>query len=906
MKKLLLCLIVFISGYTSFSQSCVEPINLIATDITTNSVTIGWTQPQNPDATVASEWQIIALPCGSPPPTAATTGWLNSTTNPFVFTGLNSDTCYCFYVKSTCSITQNSNWSTSICRSTQQAPPVCGGTFTDNGGANGNYSNGLNQTTTICPTVPGDVVTVNFTYFSTQTNQDALYVFNGNSSTAALIASSNGVGNVPGGLAGGYWGNTTPGPFISTSPDGCLTFTFRSDATNNSSGWLANITCGPAGACIPIVSPAQLTFCDPAELPIYNLNDAVPQIINGQLNLIVTFFTTLADAQSNTNPLVSSPYFPTINPGQQILYVRVTNQNTQCFAFTTLTLNTENCNITCTPPIQLTASNVNQNSLQLNWGNNPAGNPSIIYFTFSVVPYGELPNINSSFTVIATQLNYTLTNLQNNFCYSIYIRKQCDIYSYSDWSLPLNVCTSNCDLNGTCADGLRFIAFLDSNNNGIKDPNENNFSNGNFVYQLNNSGNSIIGNSNNGNFYIFDSNVINLYDIQFTPYTNYYSSLNEYNDISIQANSGITTYYFPITVNQSFVDAGIGIYSLNNVVPGFTHTERFFYKNNSASTIPTGIITFTKDVNLTISGISQAGTNPTTTGFTYTFTNLLPLETRYIDVSFIVPTIPTVSLGQLVTNSVTINCPNDQNANNNSSSLTKTIVGSFDPNDIIESHGEQILYSAFTNSDYLYYTIQFENTGTANAQFVRVENTLDSRLDETSFELVYSNHNVNKIADVTNTNLKFMFYNINLPPTSLQPNNSHGYVVYKIKPKPGFAIGDIIPNTANIFFDYNPPIVTNTFNTEFVAALGNTNFTSTDFILYPNPAKETVTILLPNSSELIDEIIIYDMLGKAVKTISTINNQQMTTSVSELAKGIYILEMETTNHLKISKKLVIQ
>src|SRR5690606_22444249 len=49
--------------------------------------------------------------------------------------------------------------------------------------------------------------------------------------------------NVPGGLAGGFWGNIIPGPFTATSPDGCLTFRFRSNDTVNSAGWTANIPC---------------------------------------------------------------------------------------------------------------------------------------------------------------------------------------------------------------------------------------------------------------------------------------------------------------------------------------------------------------------------------------------------------------------------------------------------------------------------------------------------------------------------------------------------------------------------------------------------------------------------------------------------------------------------------------
>ncbi|WP_186809181.1 DUF7619 domain-containing protein, partial [Flavobacterium branchiophilum] len=54
--------------------------------------------------------------------------------------------------------------------------------------------------------------------------------------------------------------------------------------------------------------------------------------------------------------------------------------------------------------------------------------------------------------------------------------------------------------------------------------------------------------------------------------------------------------------------------------------------------------------------------------------------------------------------------------------------------------------------------------------------------------------------------------------------------------KPGFNIGDIIPNNAQIYFNYKPAIITNTFNTELGATLGKENIQWNNPILFPNPA----------------------------------------------------------------------
>ncbi|WNM18541.1 choice-of-anchor L domain-containing protein [Flavobacterium capsici] len=241
--------------------TCRRPTAIVSSAVTHNTVNLTWTQPVNPDNSVASQWEVLALPCGSPAPTATATGFVTANTNnSFTLTGLNPDTCYDIYIRAVCSTTDSSEWGGPVTITTQIAPPVCGGTFTDAAGANANYANNSNSTVIICPTNPNEVVTVTFTSFFTEANWDALYVFDGNSTSAPQIASTNGAGNVPGGLAGGYWGNLNtnlPGPFTSSSPTGCLTFNFRSDGSVNNPGWVANVTCEPAPTC---PRPTALTF----------------------------------------------------------------------------------------------------------------------------------------------------------------------------------------------------------------------------------------------------------------------------------------------------------------------------------------------------------------------------------------------------------------------------------------------------------------------------------------------------------------------------------------------------------------------------------------------------------------------------------------------------------------------
>ena len=226
--------------------TCPKPTLLVKSNLTATSMQLAWTSNST-----ATTWQILKLPCGSPLPTATSTGFITATTNPFTITGLTPDTCYDFYVRGVCGPTDLSLWSVVSTATTPQIlPPPCGGTFADLGGSNVNYPNSADDTVTICPANVGDAVTVTFTSFNTQATADGLYVYDGNNTiTAPLIPSTNPAGTVPGALAGSYWGTTIPGPFTSTATNGCLTFRFRSGITINATGWTSTVTCAAAATC---------------------------------------------------------------------------------------------------------------------------------------------------------------------------------------------------------------------------------------------------------------------------------------------------------------------------------------------------------------------------------------------------------------------------------------------------------------------------------------------------------------------------------------------------------------------------------------------------------------------------------------------------------------------------------
>jgi hypothetical protein len=673
--------------------------------------------------------------------------------------------------------------------------------------------------------------------------------------------------------------------------------------SQNQSG-LAVVTVNPT----PVANPASLYFCEGFALVMYNLPDADNEITGGSVGNTVTYYETLVDAQTGANP-IGPTYTPTNSGpnGQQILFARVQNQAAGCFSTTTLTLNTNNCGTSCPMPTNLNATNVTDTSFTLNW-TNPNGSLGMIYSTIVIVPLGAPPTVSNAFSVIGTANTFIITDLQPDACYSAYVRRNCSTTSgaESDWSAPLNICMSDCANSSACSEVLILNAYVDSNNNGIKDVGEPNFNTGNFVYQINDSGNNLFGTTNQGSYYIFESNPANSYDISFAinpELSNYYASAATYSNVTLPNGSGNTFLYFPVTSTQPYTDARALLYNLNNPRPGFIYTMHINYSNLGLDTIANGTLTFSKDPNLTISSVNQAGIVNTANGFTYSFTNLAPNEYRSIQVNLLVPVIPAVAIGQLVTNSVSIQTNNDSNSSNNEASYTQAIVGSYDPNDKSESHGGKIGLDNFTDNDYLYYTICFENTGTASTEFIRIEDVLDSQLDQNTFQMLATSHPAN--IQRNGSQLTWHFYNTQIPPTSVDPINSHGYVYFRIKPKMGYATGDIIPNTASIYFDYNPPIVTNTFNTELFDTLGNTTFNANSISMYPNPTSNLVTITNTNSAEKVSKVTIYDITGKRIYSLNN-SLDTIKIDVSVFSKGMYLVELSSGSSSKVTKKLILK
>jgi uncharacterized repeat protein (TIGR01451 family) len=901
---------------------CPRPTGASVTNVTPTTLLLVWTESGS-----ATSWEYFILPAGSPPPTTA---GIATTFNPLTITGLTPNTCYSIYVRAMCNATDISLW-TLVTGCTLLEPPACGGQFVDNGGPAALYPNNSDVTTTICPVNVGDVVTVTFASFDTETGFDALYVFNGNSIAATQIASANGGANVPGGLPGGFWGTVIPGPFTSTSADGCLTFRFRSDNTLNRAGWVANVTCAPPPTCrTPTTLSTSAVTPNSATLNWVQLPNPDTSMATAWQVLVLPAGSPLPTASStgyvDTN--AGPPYIITnLAPSTcYTAYVRAVCSPTDTSTWSAgtnfctqvappvcggtfvdnggpanYTGNSDNTYVICpTNPGEIVTVVFNSFDTEANWD-------ALYVFDGNSIAAPQIASANTAANVPGgvaggfwgTVIPGPFTSTSPDGCLTFRFRSD-NTGNRAGWNANV-ICAPD-------ADKILLVAYVDSNGNGVKDASELLFPSGNFIYQQNSNGTNINGYSPTGQFALYDSNPTNTYSFSYqvhAQYAAYYNSgTTTYSNISIAAGSGTQFLYFPVTLTQNYNDVSISISPVTVPRPGLTYINKITYRNLGIAAA-NGTITFAKPSQVTTYTVSQAGAVNNVSGFTYAFTNLQPNETRTFNVTMTVPLVPVVNINELLTANVSISAAADDiNPDNNSSTNSQIIVNSFDPNDKMESRGKTIPFNTFTQDDYFFYTIRFQNNGTANAIDVRVEDLLNIKIDETTVLMVSASHNytMKRIGN----QLVWDFKNIYLAPSSVNENGSKGYVQFKVRLKPGFQAGDIIPNSASIYFDANPVITTAVFNSKFTVPLGIADFDENSLVLYPNPAHNTVQIDLIDTNEQLSKIVFYDLLGKIVKTIPTVAANNLTVDVSDLSKGVYLVEMSTANNLKLTKKLIVQ
>ncbi len=239
-------------------------------------------------------------------------------------------------------------------------------------------------------------------------------------------------------------------------------------------------------------------------------------------------------------------------------------------------------------------------------------------------------------------------------------------------------------------------------------------------------------------------------------------------------------------------------------------------------------------------------------------------------------------------------------------------VGSWDPNDkrgFPKGYREEHF---ITDSTDLEYHIRFQNTGSDTAFRVVIRDTISEFLDLKMLKAGSSSHQYD-IEIYGNGIVKFTFENINLPDSTTNELESHGFVKFRISQKPNNEIGTEIYNSAAIYFDYNAPVITN----ETMHKIGE------DFIeiitgsieiyvpevkvnVFPNPFVDATNFeILYIENEILTGSIfsLFDVNGKLVREESFDGNRFLFYR-NGLQSGIYFYNIKSNKELIFGGKLI--
>ena len=243
--------------------------------------------------------------------------------------------------------------------------------------------------------------------------------------------------------------------------------------------------------------------------------------------------------------------------------------------------------------------------------------------------------------------------------------------------------------------------------------------------------------------------------------------------------------------------------------------------------------------------------------------------------------------------------------------LEQIILCAFDPNDKTPNPlGVGEFGYIAPDTETIEYLVRFQNTGTDTAINVVIKDQLDENLDWNSFELLSYSHDI-ELAMSVDGEISFIFNGIMLPDSNVNVIASQGFVKYKIDLLPGLPLETSIFNTAYIYFDLNPAVITNTtINTLYEViddASINELVSQRQLLVYPNPFTETTTVYF--GEDLINHSIqIVDITGKVVYSNTTLNGNKVEIDASSLTEGMYILLLidNESNQVISNAKLMVK
>src|ERR1043165_1352993 len=246
----------------------------------------------------------------------------------------------------------------------------------------------------------------------------------------------------------------------------------------------------------------------------------------------------------------------------------------------------------------------------------------------------------------------------------------------------------------------------------------------------------------------------------------------------------------------------------------------------------------------------------------------------------------------------------DCDSTDNHEHFSELMTSSMDPNEKEVSPAGPI----YEEDSVLTYTIHFQNTGTDTTWFIVLKDTLSSNLDPGSVRNLASSHEYSEFKISGSGILAWLFNPIFLVDSATNEPASKGFVKFSVKKKRDLPIGTAISNKADIYFDYNQPVTTNTVSstlsdpTYIFEPRGNSQVKVEAF---PNPFSESTNIVVTGLNEKFD-FTLFDITGRREVLINSVENNRFMLSRDDLPAGVYFYKISTGKQQVAFGKLVVQ
>ncbi len=323
----------------------------------------------------------------------------------------------------------------------------------------------------------------------------------------------------------------------------------------------------------------------------------------------------------------------------------------------------------------------------------------------------------------------------------------------------------------------------------------------------------------------------------------------------------------------------------------------------------TGTVTLTMEFDPVLAFLSAtpapssiSGNSITWTDPQFTLTDVF--QERFLSVRLQVP--PDIALiGTVLSAMATITAQTpDAVPANNVFTTDITVTASFDPNDKVAATSSRASATLFLidEDEWIDYTIRFQNTGTDTAFNVLITDTLPNTLDPATLLAGAASHPYGWSMSMEGV-LRISFSGILLPDSNVNEAASHGFVSFRIRPKQPVLPGTAIENVANIYFDFNEPVITepSLLVAEFSTGVDGPGSAS-ELVLMPNPASDLITIVAPVGQRSGGS---WRMIAADGRTVLTgIARQERTTfDVRALRPGMYTLILITNDRVRSTRMI---